>query len=154
MRRTAERKTLCRGATAIVFELLIIAAFLCLALSANADSDPTPDSTDASVDVAPFGFAWVVREEDKTEYYPWLTDGSALSGASIDVGQSIQIDWRQPRSIARIVLRGYKLPKPEDVEISVWYRIWPDNGGGGWSRLDDPFNGEFVKTLTDDCTQD
>lgn len=75
--------------------------------------------------------------------------GTVRATAAEGKDQAIEVEWRQPRDIIAVILRGPKLPEASRVEVQYWYRIWPDNGRGGWMRLDDPFNGKWVTAKTD-----
>lgn len=59
-------------------------------------------------------------------------------------GNWVTIEWRQPRQ-ARAVRLQFEgaAPAPGEVTIAWWRRVWPDNGEGGWMKLDDPFNGSW-----------
>ncbi|HVY72061.1 MAG TPA: hypothetical protein VHH73_19160, partial [Verrucomicrobiae bacterium] len=59
--------------------------------------------------------------------------------------QSLEMEWDEPRDVSRIRLHladatGISTP----LLVEWWHRVWPDNGEGGWMRLDDPFNGEWI----------
>ncbi|MBI3910220.1 MAG: hypothetical protein HY320_04720 [Armatimonadetes bacterium] len=97
------------------------------------------------VNIALFGTAWSVAVDGAPPVYaPQITDGNPDTCLSMAAGQILQIEWRQPRDVSRVVVSGPLLPPPQDIQVQYWYRIWPDNGEGGWQRLDDPFNGRWV----------
>ncbi|MDO8588241.1 MAG: hypothetical protein Q7T82_14530 [Armatimonadota bacterium] len=103
---------------------------------------------------ARFGTAPILMQDRPSEYAPALTDGdnrtsshvsTRIDSANNRIPTPVQIEWRQPRDIylVRLVFEG-QAPNPDEVEIQWWRRIWPDNGEGGWLKLDDPFNGGFI----------
>lgn len=96
--------------------------------------------------VAEFGTPWLVRSGQGTPTYcPQIVDTDESTSVALDAGDTLLVEWRQPRDIYSVSLLGDRLPGPDDVEIEYWYHVWPDNGGGGWQRVDDPFNGRWVK---------
>jgi len=97
------------------------------------------------VNVAEWGTARVAAGEGgKATYTPKLNDGRADTAVDVGKGQMVEIEWREPRDVREVVVRGTGLPRAEDIGVQYWYRIWPDNGSGGWQKLDDPFNGKWV----------
>lgn len=65
--------------------------------------------------------------------------------ALLNRSTAIEIRWDHPRNIRRVEI-GLDGEPDEGTNVTVewWYRIWPDNGTGGWMKLDDPFNGRWV----------
>lgn len=101
---------------------------------------------EGEVNAAAFGFAWVVPPDGaRAVYAPQLNDGDSSTAIEVPAGHSVQVEWREPREVARVALRGELPPPAEDLEISYWRNHWPDNGSGGWQKLDDPFNGQWVR---------
>jgi len=86
--------------------------------------------------------------QSKPLYSPKLTDSRDDAFIDLSSSQILQLDWTEPRDIRSITLRGPSLPNPDQIQIQYWYRIWPDNGAGGWQKLDDPFNGQFITART------
>lgn len=125
-------------------EIAFLTPTLCIALVGCAVALAASIDATTNVDVAPFGFARRAPNGAAPIFCPQVSDGD--SGAVVDVtaGDAIHVEWKQPRDIETVILRGPKLPDPASVEVQWWYRIWPDNGRGGWMRLDDPFNGNWV----------
>ena len=121
------------------------AAFTLCALASSSGIDPA-----RNVNVAEFGYVWHLKSaRSKPVYAPELADVRSGTPKDFALGEIVQVEWKQPRDIQAVILKGPKLPPPEDVEVLWWYRIWPDNGQGGWMRLDDPFNGEWRKVKAD-----
>lgn len=75
----------------------------------------------------------------------------ATTGEEVQLTPSkyILVEWTQPRDV-RVVQLRFANPSimTEDIVIEWWHRIWPDNGSGGWMKLDDPFNGQWVAAKT------
>lgn len=75
----------------------------------------------------------------------FLPEISPTKPATLTATRAIQVDWDNPRDVreVRVSFRGPP-PSPESLRLEWWRRIWPDNGTGGWMKLDDPFNGNWV----------
>ncbi len=124
-----------------------VAAALSLSSMTVSASEP------GDFNAAPFGFAFLVAPDaGVTTFAPHAADGSLDTAVDVAPGGAIQVEWRHPRDVhaVRWAFEG-PVPAAGDVELSYWYHIWPDNGGGGWMKVDDPFNGRFV-TLTADAS--
>lgn len=68
-------------------------------------------------------------------------------GVTTTDARSVTVEWENPRDVHEVRISAASL-KPEDVDkvhIEYWGSIWPANGTGGWMRLDDPWNGEWVR---------
>lgn len=76
--------------------------------------------------------------------------GLTVRPLPVKAGQALVLSWPQPRSIHSVDLAfDGPAPPPADFRVEWWRRIWPDQGEGGWMKLDDPFNGEWT---TAHCT--
>lgn len=75
----------------------------------------------------------------------------ATTGEEVQLTPSkyVLVEWTQPRDV-RVVQLRFANPSimTEDIVIEWWHRVWPDNGSGGWMKLDDPFNGQWVAAKT------
>lgn len=99
----------------------------------------------APINLAETGDLFVTANSSRS----WLREVSASRPLKLSPGSSVQAEWREPRDVREIVLRcGGEALTPEAVKVEWWHRIWPDNGTGGWMRLDDPFNGEWAVAKT------
>lgn len=86
-------------------------------------ADETAGEVRTVVDLAPFGTAKV---EDGT----------------------IGVEWDNPRDVheVRVAFPGNAdAPPLASLRLEWWGSIWPANGTGGWMRLDDPWNGQWVR---------
>jgi hypothetical protein len=75
----------------------------------------------------------------------------ATTGEEVQLtpSKSILVEWSQPRDVRVVQLRfANESILAEDIVIEWWHRNWPDNGVGGWMKLDDPFNGQWVAAKT------
>ena len=71
------------------------------------------------------------------------------SRLSLAPGQALECEWDQPRAVRSVVLQFTEAPhRQEPFTVEWWRRIWPDNGAGGWMKLDDPFNGAWTTVQT------
>lgn len=71
-----------------------------------------------------------------------------LFGTRITGDGFIGVEWDNPRDIreVRVVFpHGERTIPAEAFKIEWWGSVWPDNGTGGWMKLDDPWNGEWVR---------
>jgi len=67
--------------------------------------------------------------------------GRQLSGDSY-IGRQ----WDNPRDIFEVRISGIDRQTAESLRLEWWGSVWPNNGSGGWMRLDDPWNGKWVRT--------
>jgi len=67
--------------------------------------------------------------------------GRQLSGDNF-----IGCQWDEPRDIYEIRIWGIDRRTAESLRLEWWGSVWPNNGSGGWMRLDDPWNGKWVRT--------
>ena len=66
----------------------------------------------------------------------------------LNPSQTLYIQWPHPRDVREIRLQvNGANPQVQDFKIEWWHRVWPDNGKGGWMRLDDPFNGNWTRAF-------
>lgn len=57
-------------------------------------------------------------------------------------GEALVIQWRQPREVRKVVMPA---GAGKGMSVEWWQSVWPDNGEGGWQKLDDPFRGHWVR---------
>jgi hypothetical protein len=130
--------------------MLVLVATLALGTSARGDVKPGEP-----VDVAAFGFCWKALSQDAPRLYePALNDSSGATSVDIAENGTLEVEWRHPRDVRKIVLTGSKLPSADKILVYWWYSIWPDNGSGGWQRLDDPYNGTWIRLDADISSSD
>ncbi len=80
--------------------------------------------------------AFLAREDNQTE----VTWGAEAR---------LYLEWQHPRPVRAVQLKfAGEPPSPDTLRLEWWRRIWPDNGTGGWMRLDDPFHGEWTVART------
>ena len=142
-----------KGESAINYVLYaIITSLVTLgicALASEGSVDPKKD-----VNVAEFGTPWLLTSEgSKPVYAPEVTDNKADTSREVRGGRILQIEWDEPRDVSVVAVKGPDLPDPQNIEIQYWYCVWPDNGSGGWARLDDPFRGKWVAAKTEAAPQ-
>ncbi len=66
--------------------------------------------------------------------------GRRLSGDNY-----IGLQWDNPRDIYELRISGIDRRAAESLRLEWWGSVWPANGTGGWMKLDDPWNGRWVK---------
>lgn len=106
------------------------------------------------VNIAAFGVTRQVHANGRLEEIPTVNDAGSESAVHVHAHDALQIEWVEPRNVSEVVLKGPVLPDSDKIKVQYWYRIWPDNGSGGWQRLDDPFNGEWVTVHGDVSTSE
>lgn len=134
----------------IGFYVLPIVLLLIVSIAA-ANSAPAGD-----FDAAVFGTPYLIASEGAAPAYsPQLTDGNPKTFINVPADGTVQLEWRQPREIyaVRLAFHG-PAPKVGDVKLEYYYHIWPDTGSGGWMRVDDPFNGDFVAAAIENTAND
>jgi len=109
------------------------------------------------VDIAPFEHLciWTGSTEMDIQRHPpgrvelpagkraWLPAG-ASPGKEPHVG----IEWDSPQDVARVeveFLSTEAASLPGQNALEYWHDSWPPQDRGGWTRLDDPFNGEWKR---------
>ena len=74
-----------------------------------------------------------------------LADATNAAPVALLKAVALHVEWQQPRPVRTVALTFADKPPPADtIKIEWWHRVWPDNGAGGWMKLDDPFNGEWT----------
>lgn len=121
---------------------LAAAAIISLAAACAADL--------GDFDAAPYGTPYKAKTDGKLEYAPGIVDPSPDTAVDVAAGESAQIEWRHPRDIYAVNLTfDGRAPRAGEFRLKWYYHVWPDNGRGGWMRVDDPFNGRFVDAVVD-----
>ena len=97
--------------------------------------------------LAAYGFLSVAGAEFAASRIPVPNLASPTNGEPVAVLKNavLLVEWQHPRAVREVELEfADEPPPPEAVRVEWWHRVWPDNGQGGWMKLDDPFNGEWV----------
>jgi len=93
-----------------------------------------------------------VRDEGKSVDKPVM---GADPGEVVDIARYgrrtsgknfIGIEWDNPRDVYEVKIDGIDRETVESLRLEWWGSVWPANGTGGWMRLDDPWNGKWVRT--------
>lgn len=138
---------------------ITICLFVSLAQSSLATTTTSPPGE--RVDVAPFGHVctWTgTRAEDiernparKEEVAPakivWVPD-ETYSGKEPHIG----VEWDFPQDVAGVEVefaRDEDASLPGENALQYWHDSWPAPDRGGWTRLDDPFNGTWKRPKAD-----
>lgn len=62
-------------------------------------------------------------------------------------GPHIGVEWECPRQFSSVVVRfadTSNVPPPRSVRLQYWVHNWPPDFSGGWTAVDDPYNGRWV----------
>lgn len=110
----------------------------------------------SAMDIADFGQLryWTGADAATIEgHAPRQQDGAyAPEEAPEQGGRHIGLEWEHPRQFSRVVAHYKTLPeRPERVKLQYWNHTWPAAREGGWTAVDDPFNGRWVTAHGDVC---
>ena len=108
-----------------------------------------------TIDIAPFGRMryWIGNDPMTIEGRDILIEhyggGECLVPASgQDEGASqIGVEWEYPRQFSHVIVRfrdAAQMPSTKDVRLQYWQRNWPPAFHGGWTAVDDPYNGQWI----------
>lgn len=89
--------------------------------------------------------SWHPGDGDPVDLWMW--------GHGWKEGNASCVQWNNPREVSRIVVYGSDL-KPADLRVEWWGSVWPNNGTGGWMKLDDHWNGQWVTIPTEGKASD
>jgi hypothetical protein len=82
---------------------------------------------------------------------------SAEVGKAVDISQfgkrlaeakAVGVEWINPRAVYEVHVLGVDAALADGLHVEWWGSIWPANGLGGWMRLDDQWNGKWVRVKT------
>ncbi len=122
---------------------LALAWLLCwLALAGRTAEPPTPPAN-----LAAYGWLSVVDPESPAAHVDVSSLAADTNAAPVALLKAValHLEWQQPRPVRTVALTFADDPPAADsIRLEWWHRIWPDNGTGGWMKLDDPFNGEWT----------
>ena len=62
-------------------------------------------------------------------------------------GRHWGLAWEAPRQFCKVVVHyrsAEEMPRPGQVKLQYWHHNWPAPFHGGWTAIDDPYNGEWV----------
>ena len=102
-----------------------------------------------NVDIAPFGRMtyWTGSDRLTIERHDAVQESGVWKPADVTEqgGPHIGVGWDEPRRFERVVV-GFadKVPSPKEVKLQYWHHTWPQAWAGGWTAVDDPFNGKWV----------
>ncbi|MGB9625795.1 MAG: hypothetical protein ACPMAQ_13140, partial [Phycisphaerae bacterium] len=69
-------------------------------------------------------------------------------GTRIAGDDFVGVEWDNPRDVREVHVvfpPGERPARAESLKLEWWGSVWPNNGTGGWMKLDDPWNGEWVR---------
>jgi hypothetical protein len=87
-------------------------------------------------------------------YAEQVSPDEAVVGKGVDIARFgrrlsgdnyIGLQWDNRRDIYELRISGIDRRTAESLRIEWWGSVWPNNGSGGWMRLDDPWNGKWVQ---------
>jgi len=104
-----------------------------------------------NIDIAPFGRIryWTGHDPTTIEGHDarHLPDGAWVpQDVSEQGGPHLGVEWEYPRQFSSVAVRfaDRNLPDPGELKLQYWVHSWPQDFRGGWTAVDDPFNGEWV----------
>ncbi len=69
----------------------------------------------------------------------------AAFGRPLPAGDGFGVEWEMPREIHEVRVSGVGGSQASSLRVEWWGSVWPANGTGGWKKLDDPWNGRWVR---------
>ena len=125
-------------------------------LGANRAHTQTGGEAARPMNLAPFGYVSIANPARPSARKDASTLAQERSAPVTVVGSNVLLaEWAHPRAVRTVRLRFAGLaPAPDQITLEWWRRIWPDNGEGGWMKLDDPFNGKWTRAHTTAATND
>jgi hypothetical protein len=101
------------------------------------------------MNITPFGRVayWTGSDPMTLEVHEIEADNGLLQPVYVEEqgGTHIGVEWEHPRQFSSVVVRFHgSQPDPEKVRLQYWVHSWPPEKQGGWTAIDDPFNGEWV----------
>ncbi|MCX8038589.1 MAG: hypothetical protein N3D11_16355 [Candidatus Sumerlaeia bacterium] len=103
---------------------------------------PLPCAMTLCVGIALASFGAAASEAPSQQAVNLARFGTPLSGKDF-----LGVEWTNPRDVRRVALQfaeGAKIPPADSLHLQWWASVWPNNGTGGWMRLDDPWNGQWT----------
>jgi hypothetical protein len=70
-------------------------------------------------------------------------------GRKISGRDFVGVEWENPRDVYEVRICGIDKQLAESLRLEWWGGVWPASGTGGWMRLDDPWNGRWVRVDTE-----
>jgi hypothetical protein len=55
------------------------------------------------------------------------------------------VEWDMWHDIEEVHVTGLEASLAPSLRVEWWGSVWPANGSGGWKKLDDPWNGRWVR---------
>lgn len=108
------------------------------------------DIVGSRVDIAPFGIIsfWTGSDRFTIERHDAPSDGTAWLpvDAPEHGGPHIGLEWECPRRFSMVEVRYAKqqAPSPGMVKLQYWNHTWPEQWAGGWTAVEDAYNGKWV----------
>ena len=67
-------------------------------------------------------------------------------------GWHLGVSWEAPRQFYSVIAQfaqDSRLPDVNEVKLQYWRHNWPATWSGGWTHIDDPYNGRWVTAFGD-----
>jgi len=119
-----------RKAAGVIGTILFMMGMATAGAAATTDTAPLIPRPD-SVDIAPFGDVARRREGRRS---------------------AARVEWKERRDVHAVAVEFENeahVPKPEEARLEYWFSKWPNERGGGWRQLDDPWNGRWLPARAD-----
>ncbi len=107
-----------------------------------------------AVDIAPFGEMRYWTGSGAHEIEPNALTMNQGCFVPIDVpeqgGLHLGIEWDIPRQFEQVTVEyASDPPEPKFVKLQYWNHNWPVQWAGGWTEIDDPYNGKWITARGD-----
>ncbi len=101
-------------------------------------------SYEGKVSAAEFGITTLRSDGSSPQYAPFLTDNASPSPVKLAPGDEVWIEWKRQRDVESVVVTGSDLPPAGQIRVEYFRGYWPTMGSGGWMRVDDTYNGNWI----------
>ncbi len=91
-------------------------------------------------------------------YAERISPDKAAAGEVVDIASFgrvisgehfVGVEWDNPRDVHEIRIANVNAQLASGnfagLRLEWWGSVWPSNGSGGWMRLDDPWNGKWIR---------
>ena len=80
----------------------------------------------------------------------YITTDTGNSNQKVGRGMlaDIGLEWTEPRDLAALEVEfesPLRAPNPDLVAVEYWQETWPASDAGGWTLVDDPYRGRWLK---------
>jgi len=104
-------------------------------------------SKSKNIDLVPWGRVSYWTGSDRLTIERHDTEGLTPVDVPEQGGPHIGVEWEQTRAFSSVIVHfadKAETPATKSVKVQYWHQNWPEPWIGGWTAVDDPFNGKWV----------